>query len=175
MSQKNYMLLKAILTDGNYTSEDLMMVECLENPATPGPTPSVSRSPTPTPTLTPNMTPNPTPTVTPSMQVDPEIVLNLANNWTYRYNNLLIIRVIPANSSSNISVLVPVLPSALLPQSGQPAPIPSSASLFVGGNKVGDLSFIGPYFGKSIKLTLNGSQYIGTINIGQIILTNTGV
>lgn len=145
--KKNYMLLKAILTDGHYTSEDFLMVECRDD----------------TPDPTPNLTPTPTPLVSNNIE------LNSANNWTYRFNNFLIIRFIPVSTSSQYIIRVPQLPNELLPQPGQPAPIPSSSSVNLGSDKIGDLLFIAPYFNKSITLLNNSNSYSSTINIGQII------
>lgn len=142
--KKNYMLLKTILTDGHYTSEDFLMVECRDDSQQP--------SPTPTPEPTAN------------------IELNSANNWTYRFNNFLVIRFIPSSSDQNQYVFkLPKLSDGLLPQLGQPAPIPSSSSVIIGSDKIGDLLFINSYFNKPIVLAIGTSQYNSTTNIGQII------
>lgn len=145
--KKNYMLLKAILTDGHYTSEDFLMVECKDG------------SPDPTPVLTP----------TPTPLVPNNIELNLSNNWTHRVNDFLVIKFIPTLSNSQYVIRVPKLSDELLPQPGQPAPIPSSASLNINSNKIGDLLFISSYFNKNITLVDNSNVYTSTINIGQII------
>lgn len=139
--KKNYMLLKAILTDGHYTSEDFLMVECMEDSPNPTPTPALSDY----------------------------IELNSANNWTYRFNNFLIVRFIPTSTSSQYVIRIPKLLNEILPQPGQPAPIPSSSSVSFGSNKIGDLLFTTGYVNKSIVLLDNSNSYSSTINIGQII------
>lgn len=169
MSSKNYMLLKASLTDGHYTTEDFLMVGCIDVLV---PTPAVTSSnlPTPTPSATASNQNTVTPTPTPSTDPGAQIVLNASNNWTYRNNDFLIIRYVPASeNNSAITLRVPVLPAILLPQPGQPAPIPSSASLLKDNNRLGDLIFINTYVGQNIVLLLNDTNYTSTINIGQII------
>ena len=158
------MLLKAILTDGHYTTEDFLMVGCLPQRPTPTPTPSV----------TPGIFPTPTPTsfmsVTPTPSSNSLLVLNAANNWTYRFNDFLIIRYIPVNSSdTNAFITIPALESVLLPQIGQPSPIPLSASINRGTTKIGDLLFINGYLNRSIVLNTNNTSYQSSINIGQIV------
>jgi hypothetical protein len=160
------MLLKAILSDGHYTTEDFIMVGCFD------------QYPTPTPTITPTngtvSTPLPsfpTPTPTQSANGVPISSINLqqSNNWTYRYNDALIIRFIPVTQPSDIVVTIPSLMVELLPLPGQPAPIPLSATVLRQSDKIGDLLFISPYINKNINITINNNSYNSIISMGQIL------
>ena len=156
-TNKNYMLLKAVLTDGHYTSEDFLMVECRTDIPTPTPTPTRFSVPSPTPT--------PTPTATPSDKI--QLITN--NDWTYRTNGFLIAKFNPVtNPSSHTFQLSPLTLSAI-PQPGSPAPIPLSAAVFIGSERIGNILFIPAYLGKNITLLINANTYHSTINIGQII------
>lgn len=170
MNTKNHILLKAVLNDGHYQTEDLLMVSCVD----PTPTPTVS--PTVTPTITPSrgyIAPSPPspppPSPTPSPSAISNIVLQSSNSWTYRYNDFLIIKFTPAaNTDRNVSFSIPSLPSILLPQPGQPSPIPSSANVVYQNTLIGNLLFINSYISQNISMTMNNSNYSSVITIGQI-------
>lgn len=169
----NYMLLKGILTDGSYTTEDFLMMSCFDKYPTPTPTvtPTVTQSSTPAPT--PGLTPTPSPTINIATP-QPQIVLSQSNNWTYRYNDALIIRYVPTIVDNSLTLSVPTLPNILLPQPGQPSPIPSSSSVIrkqgvTTETKIGDLVFINSYIGQNIILAIGTNNYTSAINIGQVV------
>lgn len=153
----NYMLLKATLTDGHYISEDLLMVECRTDIPTPTPSPTAFSAPSPTPT--------PTPTATPSNIIE----LTPNNNWTYIIQDFLIARFVPTDNQISYFIRIPPLASNDTPVIGGPAPLPVSASVFIGDQKIGDILFISPYLTKTIVLLVNANTYNSTMNIGQII------
>lgn len=169
------MLLKTILSDGHYTTEDMLMVSCFDNYPTPTPSatsPALTPGLTPTPTQTTNMVATPTPTS--NTVVQPQIVLSQSNNWTYRFNDFLIIRYVATVTDNSIVLSVPSLPNILLPQPGQPSPIPSSSSIIrkqgvTTETKIGDLIFINSYIGQNIILNTGPNTYNSTINIGQVV------
>lgn len=94
--------------------------------------------------------------------------LRSSNNWTYRYNNFLALRFIPNSSGSTIELSVPIISLSTLPETGDPAPIPSSCVVTRAGTKIGDLLFISAYNNKTINAIISGVSYSAVINNGQI-------
>jgi hypothetical protein len=97
--------------------------------------------------------------------------LQLSNNWTYRKDNLLVLQFIPTNINSNIILSIPTIDTKQLPSSGQPYPIPLSATVIFGGSTIGSLNFIPAYLNTNITLTTNNSTYLSIVKNGQIIFS----
>jgi len=97
--------------------------------------------------------------------------LQLSNNWTYRKDNLLVLQFIPTNINSNIILSIPTIDTKQLPSSGQPYPIPLSATVIFGGSTIGSLNFVPAYLNTNITLTVNNSTYLSIVKNGQIIFS----
>jgi hypothetical protein len=127
--------------------------------------PIVSPTPTMTPTvtLTPTQTIASTPTPTPTVTVSPmaNITLNAANNWSYVFNNSVVLKFIRQNSSqTNISINIPSNNISLLTNNS----VPSVSSIVFNNNVLGQLIYNGPIFeNKSLNVTIGSTVYTGTI------------
>lgn len=94
--------------------------------------------------------------------------LNSSNNWTYRKDNLLMMRFIPTSPTSNAILSIPDINYASLPGAGEPYPVPLTSVVTLSGNKVGDLIFVSSYLNQTISITINNSIYSTSIKNGQI-------
>lgn len=95
--------------------------------------------------------------------------LRQSNNWTYRKDNLLMLRFVPLNSSPTIEISVPLVTSDKLPSLGQAYPLPLSAIVTLGGSRIGDLNFIPAYLNSNITITVNNVNYSSIVKNGQIV------
>lgn len=95
--------------------------------------------------------------------------LTSSNNWTYRKNDIIMMKFVPANNTSDIQVFVPLVEYQNLPELGQPIPIPNTSVVISGGVRIGDLIFTNSYLNKSISINLSGVSYTSIVKNGQII------
>lgn len=131
------------------------------NTSTPTVTPSNTSTTTPTPTVTATNTPTPTNTLTPTPSSNPNIVLNLANNWTYAVNGNVILKFTPQNVNQNTLTIRAFINAASLLLNNS---LPSVSNIMYGITNYGQLIYNGPIFeNKTIQLLLDNTTYSGTI------------
>lgn len=144
----NHMIIKATISDGCSASEDQFTILC-RNSITPNPTPTIT----------------PTPSATPISQN--LLILNQANDWTYRFNNQIVIKFIKT-VTENVVITVPALDIGLLPQLGQPVNVPNFANINTGSSSIGQLVFIDAYKNQNISIEYSDVNYRNVIKPGAI-------
>jgi hypothetical protein len=97
------------------------------------------------------------------------IVLNLKNNWEYKFDDFLIFKFIPVNISDNIYLTIPTIPEIASPANLRISNIPlinSSADIKLDNVKVGTLIYLSKFDSKTISVSKNSQNYSGTITPG---------
>jgi len=97
------------------------------------------------------------------------IVLNSKNNWEYKFDDFLIFKFIPVNTTDNISLTIPTIPEIASPANLRISNIPlinSSADIKISNVKVGTLIYLSKFDSKTISVSKNSQNYSGTITPG---------
>jgi hypothetical protein len=144
-------------------------------PVTSTPTPTITSTSTITPTVTPTSTI--TPTLTSTITATPtnsssspaNISLNLTNNWTYTFNNTVLMRFIrQENVSTNIVLSIPSSTISLISNNS----LPSVSNIILNNTIIGQLIYNGPIFeNKVMNISINSVNYSGIINFQTITLS----